>query len=208
VSAVAATGFVVQLSAGQGPVEARRFVQLLGGFIAEELARRGVGVESVAVTGDPPRSLALTCRGAAALAEDLVGTHVLVHAGRGRGQRKRWFVSVTRHDAGAALPSLRTGDLRLQAARAGGPGGQRVNKVASAVRALHLPTGIAVRAAGERSHEANRRAAVARVADKLAALTRARAAAVRDEKWREHTRVVRGQAAWRYRLVDGELQLA
>lgn len=200
------SGFVVQLSAGQGPVEARRFVQQLAPLIAAELQRRGALVLARDATGDPPRSVALTCRGTPSLAADLVGTHVLLHAARGRGGRKRWFVAVTRHDLVAAAPSLHAADVRLRSARASGPGGQRVNKVASAVRALHLPTGIAVRATGERSQRANRRAALARVAEKLDARAQAQAQAARQEQWQQHTRVVRGQAAWRYRLVDGALQ--
>jgi peptide chain release factor len=116
-------------------------------------------------------------------------------------------VSITRHLHPDAAPRLDAGDVRLQAARASGPGGQRVNKVASAVRAVHVPTGIAVRAAGERSQRANRRVALARVAEKLDERARGDAAAARQVQWRAHSRVVRGQAAWRYRLVDGELQL-
>ncbi len=51
-------------------------------------------------------------------------------------------------------------DLKIEFARSSGPGGQNVNKRETAVRVVHIPSGISVHASNERSQEQNRERAL------------------------------------------------
>jgi len=75
---------------------------------------------------------------------------------------------------------------RVDTFRAGGPGGQHQNVTESAVRLVHLPTGVRATAREERSQHRNRALALRRLRQKLEELGR-------EEKPRVPTRVPRAQ---------------
>lgn len=58
-------------------------------------------------------------------------------------------------------------DLKVEFYRSGGPGGQNVNKVETAVRVVHLPTGLAVSSQAQRSQAQNREYALKLLKAKL-----------------------------------------
>lgn len=177
------------IGAGRGPFEARRFVAMLAEALCDLLVARGVVVHAVERHGEPeaPGRVALRVAGVGAELVP-VGTHMLTAELRGPRARRRWFAAVELDtgDAGPALV-LPAHELDTRFVRSRGPGGQNVNKRATAAQITHRPTGITVRCDTHRSQARNR-------ADALQSLQRAVA-----RQLHEHDRAARRSEAWQAR---------
>jgi protein subunit release factor B len=203
---------VMQISAGTGPIEVRRFVALLADHLAARCEEGGAVIREVVVHGDEgaPASVEIHVAAAPPWVAALCGTHALVARSpeRGRRSRKRWYAGVQLAEAGEvrAGPEVRREDVTITAMRASGPGGQKVNKTSSAVRVFHAASGITVRVAEERSQKDNVRVALARLGRILAERAASLASGAKAARRLAHYRVERGRPAFTYELDrDGGL---
>lgn len=189
---------LLQITAGTGPAEVARFVAGLTPHVIEAAHELGVYRGATITHGDPdtPRSVGLIVDASAQLhLEPWLGTHCWVHrsATRGKKARKRWFAGVGLFPLPAAAPALDPDDVEVRTCRAGGPGGQHVNTADSAVIAVHRPSGLRVRADGERSQHANRRLAFERLAEALARRDAQRRGDARARARHAHFQLERGR---------------
>ena len=113
-------------------------------------------------------------------------------------KRKNWYVGIR----GYAPTPDRSWDLkeiRVETCRSSGPGGQHVNKTESAVRVVHIPSGVSAQAREERSQHANHQLALARLAEKLEEQQQDQQRQQTASRWAEHSRVERGNPVRVYR---------
>lgn len=116
-------------------------------------------------------------------------------------RRKNWFVSVKPYFTPENDNGFSLSDVRFETARAGGPGGQHVNKTETAVRAVHIPTGKSAFARGERSQLMNKKLAIARLISVFAEEKTAKEQQSRSALRHSHWELERGNPV---RVYDGE----
>jgi peptide chain release factor len=108
-------------------------------------------------------------------------------------KRKNWFVSVDVLEQ----PSASIYDwskVRYETFRSSGPGGQNVNKVSSAVRAIYTPNGVSAEAQDQRSQQQNRSIALERLKRRLQSQEDRKQTDAKQELWSMHSQLERGNS--------------
>jgi peptide chain release factor len=193
------TAVELLVSAGRGPEECCWAVAELVTRLEAEARRRSVAVRRrETVPGQHRgtfRSVLLRLDGGAAaeLAAAWTGTLCWQAPSPYRAAgRKNWYVTAAPVRLDAPRRTFTEAEVDIVPVRTGGPGGQHRNKVSTAVRATHRPTGTVVVVDTERSFQANRRIALQRLRDGLQRVDDATDRALLQARWREHDRLVRG----------------
>jgi peptide chain release factor len=192
---------ILVITAGRGPVECRRAVKAVAAEMLSEA--EALGIDADLVAGDDPDGEGPVSARIILDAEGDLGAFVSGWLGsvqwiarserRSKADRKNWFVGVFEEPApDAAALRVDEADVAFSAITAGGPGGQHQNKTASAVRAVHRPTGVAVVVRSDRSQHRNRAIALKRIAQVLETMGRLERSRHEREAWERRIEVQRG----------------
>jgi len=186
----------LHITAGQGPAECAWAVVKVLEQIQKEAVAASFQCRTLEIEPGPEPGTAqsaLISISDAAFANSWIGTVQWTARSpfRPLHKRKNWFVGIDVFEP-VDETSFSPRDLRWETMRASGPGGQHVNKTESAVRVIHLPTGTAATAMEERSQHRNRKLALALLMRKLKQLDANRFGEARQERWRAHQELQRG----------------
>ncbi|MGM5630597.1 peptide chain release factor H [Apibacter raozihei] len=192
---------IVQFSSGRGPVECEWVVARLIKLFYKELEEKQIEYKVLESTlgqqAGTLQSVTLELYGEDKIIEPFLKNWKGVIQFTGKSmyrkfhKRKNWFVGV--HEvSNLSEIQISDSDIKYQAVRARGAGGQNVNKVNTAVRATHSPTLVSVFAMDSRSQLENKKLAKKRLLEKLSELNLTLVKEQIQEKWNQHLNLERG----------------
>jgi len=160
---------IVAINAGAGGTEAQDWVEMLLRMYLRWCESRGMSTQEIDyLPGDEAgvKNVTFTVSGPYAYGylKSEHGIHRMVRISPfdATGRRHTSFASVSvLPEIGADIEiKIEEKDLRIDAFRASGPGGQHVNKTSSAIRITHLPTDIVAQCQNEKSQHRNKEMAL------------------------------------------------
>lgn len=196
----------IQITGGRGPVECARSVTLVARKLMEQFP-------NLQMVDYEKHNSAPGCLMSATLAATLNEQQVAAMRAEWEGsvlwistqnpyrpfhKRKNWFVGV-HFFTDADTITIDERDIRYETSRSSGHGGQNVNKVETAVKATHVPTGLSVRCEDERSQLLNKARAKERLILKLSAINDEKKAEQDRKIWMNHNTLERGNPVKTFR---------